>query len=107
ASIPALRGAEQPPLFCSSRRYRTLGCSAARRAATCGVESVEQSSTTMISTLRRVCRRTESTAVGSRAASLYTMTTTLMSGATAATSDAEVSLGTTRPHYLLGLDPRT
>ena len=46
-----------------------------------GVLSVEWSSLMMISMLRRLCLRNDSTARGSRSASLYTITVTVTSGA--------------------------
>ncbi|ARZ69835.1 hypothetical protein SMD11_4227 [Streptomyces albireticuli] len=70
ASMPALRGAPQPPLLTGRRRQRTRRSDAASRRAVARVASVEQSSTMITSRLRSDWPSTDRTARGSRSASL-------------------------------------
>lgn len=69
-SIPTLRGRLHPPLFSARCTTEMRSSPVASASATSAVPSVDASSTMMISRLRSVCRRTDSMATGSAAASL-------------------------------------
>ena len=77
---PSFRGALHPPEFSERVRRRIRESLTATDSTYSAVPSVDASSTTMISMLRNVCRRIESSARPIRPTSLKPMRTTLTRG---------------------------